>query len=531
MVVLFTGMSGIAITDSLKKFCREFEEFKPSRSFYLKEPHIINLDSKIEDIYYEKNPNEIRSKRTWINKILLLPYPTFEEYWNNSLDKIADEIKNINDRHIFLNLHACYFHNKTQEYLSLVDLKNLKEKINPKFVITLIDDIYDIHQRLNDLGGIYHDYQTVSKTEMILRHLRLLDWRSKETMMSRYIAKQLEIENYVFAVKHSYKTLFNLVFNEENKKAYLSHPITEVRRLEKEKNPLADEIKKEIDILNESASQTFTTFSPTTIDEYRILNEIKFDEQKKINKKVYYSVLTKRWDQEKYIKEGAFLYWPSGFSGKNQLWEEDKSNITRIDDEINQLLATLSDLISDQVTTRDYTIVEQSDIIIIYRPFFNGNASGGVQEEFRYFKTLGKDLVFIYCPVEDVHKFYTRQLNYQTKHHINETKNLKIADSEEFKEFGYNIWENTNDKISTIDGLLEFLEQLFHENNINFNVMPRKAPLEKDNLMEFKTKFAEELLSSFSLVNEYKNNNDSRFTGEISSIQQWISNIYDIAKS
>ncbi|MGH2648910.1 MAG: hypothetical protein ACRDE8_15135, partial [Ginsengibacter sp.] len=270
MVVLITGMSGIKINESLTKFAVEYKEFKAGGSQYHNLPLIIKIDSEIEKVYTEKTSEPI-AKRIWINKILLLPYSEFKNYWNEAIDKVIDIVaKEKDSRYIFINLHSCYFHNRTQEYLSLLDLKKL-EVLQPKLMITFIDDIFDIHQRLNELGGIYHDYSTASQTDLILRYFSLLDWRSKETMMSKFVANQLGKAHYVLAVKHRYVTFFNLVFKHDKiKKAYLSHPITEVRRLEKENSMRAKEIKDEILHLENSLSNIFTTFLPTTIDEYRI---------------------------------------------------------------------------------------------------------------------------------------------------------------------------------------------------------------------------------------------------------------------
>jgi hypothetical protein len=278
MVVLFTGISGINIEESLTSFIKNYERFKPNEDYFDRIPVIVKIDRYIEDLYIEKNPGS-KAKRVWINKILLLPYPEFEKLWDEAAKKAIEEIKaelaKDSNKVIFVNLHTCYFHNRTQEYLALLTLARIKE-MNPAMVVTLIDDVYDIHHRLCELGGIYHDYQAARKTEMILRYFNLLDWRSKETMLSKFIADEVGIPYYVLAVKHSYTTLFNLVFKAAtSKRAYLSHPITEVRRLEKEGDSLAASIKEEIYKLEKDISASFTTFSPTTIDEYRILHKTK----------------------------------------------------------------------------------------------------------------------------------------------------------------------------------------------------------------------------------------------------------------
>lgn len=529
MVVLVTGMSGIKIIESLTKFSTEYTEFKAGGTHIDNAPIIIKLDSEIEKAYTE-NTSEPIIKRIWINKILLLPYSEFKNCWNIAVDRVIKTVKEIkakgNNRYIFINLHSCYFHNRTQEYLSLLDLKKIKE-LDPQIVITFIDDIFDIHQRLNELGGIYHDYATANQTQMILRYFSLLDWRSKETMMSKFVATQLEKPHYVLAVKHSYTTLFNLVFKEKQfKKAYLSHPITEVRRLEKENDPQTQRIKNEIDQLENSLSKIFTTFSPTTIDEYRIYTEVKPKTNSTKQEKIYFSILTKRWDEEKYASQDDFLYRVSGFAGENSLWIKDKTQIEQ-DPEINQLLSALSSRISNQVTTRDYTLVEQSEVLIIYRPLFNGNASGGVQEEFRYYNELEKKLCFILCPIDDTNKFYTKQLNYQIKYHVEQTKRLRIKNGLSFLEFDHEIWNDIDPAIlDSKEKLSEFIEDKF-DNKIEFAEFSEdRVPLGPDELSDFKISFAENLLNSFSLLKKYKEKSCTKIDEPL-TIDQWVTTIYN----
>ena len=440
MVIMFTGMSGIKITESLSRFCSEYKEFKTGGSIPEENrPVIIKLDAEIEGVYYDKNPKQPITKRLWINKILFLPYSVFEEYWNAAFDNVESKIKEIKaknpNRYIFLNLHACYFHNKTQEYISLINIEKL-QKVNPIKIITIIDDIFDIHERLEELGGIYHDYSDASPTELILRYMRLLDWRSKETMMSKFIARQIKkdekleicIDHFLFAAKHSFETLYNLIYKKSFKTVYLSHPITEVRRLEK-KNKIEEvgAIKNEINKISNSLTQAFTTFLPTTIDEYRIFNAPSTTGIKNENAKVFKAVLTDRWDPDKYKIQNDFLFKISGFNEKNNLWrkiEEIKDD--QLDAGTNYLLSNLANFIKDQVTTRDYSMVEQSEILVIYRPLFNGNKSSGVEQEFQYYKSLKEknDMYhcFIYCPLKDTYKFYTEQLTNKVKYHLEQTK-------------------------------------------------------------------------------------------------------------
>lgn len=505
MVILFTGMSGIETNSCLEKFIREFREFKKSQG---SSPILIKLESIIKEVFYEDHPSESPSNQAWVDLILQQSYPLLEKYWGIAFDRILTEVNAViagnPETTIFINLHCCYFHNKTQEYIALMNIESVR-KLNPKLIVTLIDDVYEIYYRLTKIGGIYHGSNT-TKTEMILRHLRLLDWRSKETMMSRFLAKQLNCKNYLLAVKHSYQTLYNLVI--ENKTTmYLSHPISEVRRLEKAgRKQDADLIMNEISHISTELSFHFTTFLPTTIDEFRISSNII--KEGGAEKREFHPHLTPRWEADKYLSQNEILYINSNFSDVNELWQATIPEKT--DYEINQLLAALADVITDQVTTRDYTLVEQSDLIVLYRPIFNGNASRGVQEEFHYYTALQKDrenpsVCFIYCPQEDIDQYYIKEFNERMLHHLHETK-LLTQTSRKFNGI-------TSDECAKLlnagrsDALiLDVLIEVMNDHDITFSITNNKTPLSKDKVSLFKKEFIEELLKSYTVVDDYKQN-------------------------
>lgn len=525
--ILITGMSGIKIEASVNKFISDFKEFRTTKKE--QKPVLIKFDSEMENEFYLQNPHIAKSKQVWKNEILKQSYPVLEKLWKSSFEKIIlkiDEIKSANPKqNILLNIHSCYFHNRTQEYISLIDLKFL-EKISPSLIVTVIDDIYEIHHRLTEPGGIYHDETNVSNTQMILRLLRLLDWRAKETMMSRFLANQLGIKNYVFAVKHSFETFSNLLF-EDLQKAYLSHPITEVRRLQNRGlHEEANKIMSEITEISDRLSSLFTTFLPTTIDEFRIKNAVSEDG----HTKNYYAVLGKRWESEIFEKPKDLLYINSGFKDINELWKLNTEEIPKLDEQINNLLETLSDIISDQVTVRDYTLVEQSNMLVIYRPIFNGNASGGVFEEFRYYKKLIKDtgqkiMCYIYCPEEDINKYYVRQFELKIKNEITEVESLRSKDSD-FNTITDNEAEQLLKAKDNKSLILDVFDKVIDNHKLEILIKNEKTPLGENKIMEFKEKFASSVLKSFNTINEYKED-VTYFESREMSVEKFINNIQD----
>lgn len=164
--ILISGMSGISIEKCLTKFISEFKEFRTTLSN--QKPVLIKLDTEIEKVYYQLNPSEKKSNQIWKDVILKQTYPVLQLLWNKAFENVKARIEEIRKEKpttfIFVNMHSCYYHNRTQEYIPLVNIKELSD-IEPTKVITLIDDIYEIHHRLTFTGGIYHDEKNVSNTE------------------------------------------------------------------------------------------------------------------------------------------------------------------------------------------------------------------------------------------------------------------------------------------------------------------------------------------------------------------------------
>jgi hypothetical protein len=537
MIVLFTGMSGIDIEHSINNYIQS-QHFLSRYSKF--EPEIIKLETEIEEVFYDENPDIKRDRVIWLNVILKQTYVKLEKYWTIAFNRIITKVdaKKSANKPIFICLHACYFHNKTQEYISLVKVNLLKE-INPDLIITFIDDVYDIHERLSELGGIYNENKNPNSTEMILRYLRLLDWRSKETMMARFLAKQLGIKNYLFATKHPYETLSNLIF-ELKKVVYFSHPISEVRRLEKQQQfERATSLKREISQLSNYLNAGFSAFLPTTIDELRVLNNIGVisnaqGKSKEIRN--FYPSLTERWEHDKYKQPENIFYLETGFDDSNSLWKKDFNiDTSNIDEVISQLLTALVDFVIDQVSTRDYTLVEQSDVLVIYRPLFNGNTSGGVLEEFDYFNHFQDDLentvtCFIYCPQKDIDAFYVKELNNRILSEIEDDKMVLRNKATNFLSISANecgkLIEAGSDKLV----LLGVLEEILNNHGIDIDISKLKGPLGKNKYTLYKNEFIDDLLEVFEPLEQYKRLAKYFETNDL-TVQQFYANIVSKLKS
>ncbi len=510
MVVLFTGISGIEISNALQEYI-----FRTKNLYNNRPIHFLKIDNIIENIFYEKNPEITKASQIWTSDILQQVNEVFCQQWEEASKRIKSSINGCYKKNpkaiIFLNIHAVYFYLKTQEYISPIKV-NLLRDINPEMIITLIDDIYDIRKRLTGRNGIYRGMNS-SPITIIHQYLRLLDWRSKETMMSHFLARQLGCQNYLIAVKHSYDVLNNLILKNV-KSVYLSHPITEVRAVERQGGiGKANHIKKEIDIIYELISENFATFHPTTIDEFRIKHE---------NLKKFYPVLTERWDHSKYNTPREMLYSNSGFSDENRLWKNSGKDI-EYDENMSNILTTLVDMISRQVTVRDYTLVEQSDFLVIYRPLYNGKSSSGALEEFDHYikvanSTGRKSECFVYCPESDTNRFYFRMLNAVILKEISRGNLQQEGIDNKFESISREEENKLVRSVGDDSKLKELLIDIMTNHSLNYVFGERLAshPLSKDRVIDYHNQLCEMLKQAFITVKHYKEKSTLFIDSEIS---------------
>lgn len=300
--IIFTGQSGIKIDSILTGFINKSSPFVRGHQ----KPLFLKIEDEMKNIYLKEYEREASPTR-WIREILMLPTPALYDLWKKAFESVLITIEDEKNKNkdIFINLHACFYHHYTVEYLSLAKAALIR-KFQPDIFITLIDDIYDIHDRLRESNQIFHPSYggATDPVGAILELMRILDWRAKEIMMTRHFANELDVPHYVFAVKHSYDALYKLIF-EDIPKFYISHPISEVRRLQKSgEGQEANQIINAIHRLEIKSSSEFVSFLPTTIDELRIQQE------EKDKKTVYTNKLMLRWDSGKYQNPINLLLYP-----------------------------------------------------------------------------------------------------------------------------------------------------------------------------------------------------------------------------
>jgi len=400
-LILVTGPSGTGVRRALKKYqawC--VQGGKPIlRVISLEDDFLIEAAAPIVS-----SLEAIAEADVGLIEVLLLPKPILEDLWLAAFRKAvetAEEYVGGGDR-VILTFHAVWYHQLTREYLSAVNFRALGElETLPTALVTLIDDIFDVKARLSTHGQIFATAHVPESefVDAIVKLFRILDWRNLEVVLSSKIAEACGLSrHYLLAVKHRIGVFHELLWEENRTTVYLAHPISQVRRMliNGAKQAEADDIVRQIKDLTRELQQDAIVFEPTAIDELRLDLPVTLD-------KMQYLVphLGTRWPLPSDDEDDLLFVSPDENSEVfGERWRELGDSIAArgVDDqeqsiaEIKQagpLMSALREQIVHQVTWRDYFLVNQSDVIVAYRPVWCGNESGGVRNEISYLQKLG----------------------------------------------------------------------------------------------------------------------------------------------
>lgn len=371
-VTIFTGISGIDKKYFLKKL---IEKSKMTQKILL-----INFeDELIKEERGLKKP--IPNMPTFLNSTNgSLKLQIFSSNFKWIAKKIRERKSSITE--IFLNMHLSYYKN-SEYYPPFVPLY-FKEiftllpdsKIR---IVTLIDDIFNTWKIIVDREN------TAGYTNTKLNLREILAWRSLEFLRGEALKEHINISdegsqratNLMLSIRHPHETFHNLIFNKSNVRIYLSYHISESRKtLEGIKE--INEFRKSMHSFGKKENAVI--YDPVAIDELAMvftlqkareknsnINELKFEEQH-------------RWPLDLKNINAKKIKWP----------------IRLPVDEIDQI----GEDIKNQIKSRDYTLVDTATHLAVYRPYFNGNLSKGVDAEIKRANDNFSDVV-VYHPKED----------------------------------------------------------------------------------------------------------------------------------
>lgn len=368
-IILFTGQSGIKVERCLEN---------------LNKPHINGLKIFLVENYIKKEYDG--NFRTFLTE----PIPTQSALWDRSFDNLYEELFQFKNNFVFLSMHASYYHQDTCELVSVIDFKRLfKLKDRIKMVIVFIDDIFDIYKRLLKKGEMFSKvmhYDVIYRTlkDSILNLISILQWRQLEINISRLISRMMKIPFFIIATKHPVKWIRPLIDNNINDLNiyYLAHPISAIRKSSLEVIPdFSTEVNNFAKIFINKNERT-VLFLPGTIDELRIKKIFKHKEDLTIPD------LYPRLDLP-YGPEYQIFPPLSGSVRAYNIFNPPNLDLSGLnsdlDKKISALLNQFSELVRLQVTSRDINLINQSkNGIVVYRPYFPGYISGGVNDEIEY---------------------------------------------------------------------------------------------------------------------------------------------------
>jgi adenylate kinase len=249
-----------------------------------------------------------------------------QEIWDGYCNKILEKIKRSNTTHAFLVLHGTYYRNK--RYFSRLNWSLLRQ-FKPNIILTLIDDAYDVSQRIAQVESKLETRSECTFNEAI-------EWRTVEIMMGDTLSQNLierkKLPHFVLAIKHPPETAYRLLFERWRLVLYAAFPISDTR--------LNDDAVKEINRFREKMHHEFTMFDPVTIDEYPVAGK-----------------LVKRWPL------------CGGVSARPNV---EVREIKRIEKSI-----------LENIEARDFRYVSEAEGLVAYRPFWGKrqSPSRGVDRE------------------------------------------------------------------------------------------------------------------------------------------------------
>lgn len=320
---------------------------------------------------------------------------TQRERWGKAWEHIRDKMETRRDECCILHLHLVFA--QRGHRICPAPLRVLAEW-RPDMVVVLIDDVYAVKRRIQLKGFDFSFAQ-------------LYDWRATELMfadqiglVSSYVQEQTKGErafcdSVVVSVKHPLAMLGRMVLDRARPRIYASFPISSTRK--------SMEKRAEINQFRRKLHELFVTFDPLTIEELALLYE---EGNPARNRDSYHptedangsskNIADQRWDC-RVCESGDYepMVWEphssANHAGKTELFYPLRFSPDELSELWGEEAGERTSIVHDQVTHRDLRLVDQADFVVCYRPYRDGQTSGGVTREVTHANQIGKP-VFAY---------------------------------------------------------------------------------------------------------------------------------------
>lgn len=311
--------------------------------------------------------------------------------------------------HVFLLMHLSYFKN-SEFYPPFVPMffDQLLRKLPSSEVriITLIDDVFSIWKTISSR----EENEGYFNTKLSLREI--LAWRSLESLRAEslriHYAQGNEgssrVSHYVISIRHPHSTFHNLLFRKDAVRIYLSYPISESRKTAEGIREINRFRKRMHDL---GKKHGMVVFDPVAIDELCI----KFALDRLLAR-----TAKERQNEITSVKVTKNDRWPICLDGL--IAPDMPLPVVLPRNEIEEVIKD----IGNQIASRDYTLVDASFYLTVYRPFYNKKPSKGAEKEIDRANDHMKR-VLVYHPAEDhvgtaaatTHPFGSRAKTYDEK--------------------------------------------------------------------------------------------------------------------
>jgi len=278
---------------------------------------------------------------------------TFEE-----ILKLIDKYQGVEGQDLIISTHTCF---RWKKHLTPAFNFYYLNQINPDIYITVIDNVQNIWARLQ---------RSQWKNRLSLKDI--IVWRDEEAFITEMLAEYQKKPFYIVSRNEPPELLRNILLNvEKNKrlgkksalKAYLSYPITYMKG-----DP--DWMEKKEHVKKCLRDAGLVVFDPITIEEVDIIG-LAEDAKSKGENSVTFEL------------------------------EGEKFSIS-----VNEIEESKEDIL-DQIVARDYKLIDQSDVIIVFYPVTT--LSPGVLSEINYGFTHNKEVyaIFPYKNRSPFFEYYT----------------------------------------------------------------------------------------------------------------------------
>ncbi len=281
-------------------------------------------------------------------------------------------------RDLIISSHTCF---RWKKHLLPAFNFHYLNQLDPDLYITIVDNVHYIKARL--------EARSHWRSRLSLKDIMI--WRDEEIFVTEMIASFHRKPHYMIARNEPPKLLYNIIYGVEKRllmgekampKAYLSYPITYMRADSKWMMQ-KDKVKER---LREAG---IIVFDPISIEEAEIIGQV-----------------------EQLKKKGEKFF-------------EVSVNGCKCKIPISEVEAIKEDIV-DQIVVRDYKLIEQSDMIIVFYPV--KTLSPGVLSEINYGFTHNKDVyaIFPYETRSPFFEYYTTKIFKNVNELISHLKEIEV---------------------------------------------------------------------------------------------------------